>query len=421
MSSLPDRAIIKQGAGTGVSFETFGHAIFTALPSRASKGRAEQIGESDAARGVAISLSFKIVIGAVALMIGGGLALLLFAWSGIYNVAASRGHFVITSRLLEIGMRNSVKTHSAGLTAPSLHDENMVRLGAGIYAGGCAMCHGAPGTPPNPIYQRMLPAPPGLPEHVGRWDDEHLFWIVKHGIKYAGMPGWVSQQRDDEVWSVVAFLRKLPEMDLAAYRSLSRAPFGDALGDPNALAANGGSPTQCARCHDSDAGPPQSRLVPKLAGLTQEYIERSLREYASDARASGVMQPIAATLDEKDLSTLAAYFSKLPPKSAASGPQASPDAIERGKLIAEQGSAATNVPACVSCHGGGALATYPRLDGQHAPYVRGQLRLWRQGVRGATGEGAIMAPIAKALSEAQIEDVAAYYESLPPGRDGAVR
>ena len=321
-------------------------------------------------------------------------------------------------------MRNSVKTHSIGLTAPPLDDENMVRLGAGVYAGGCAMCHGAPGTPPNPLYQQMLPAPPNLMEHVRRWEAEHLFWIVKHGIKYVGMPGWVSQQRDDEVWSVVAFLRKLPEMDRASYRRMSRGNIGDGDSDPRAVVVGGGAPTQltaCARCHDSETAPPQSRLVPELAGLTQEYLERSLRHYASGVRASGVMQPIAAALEEEEFAALAAYFAKLPPKSGVTAPRTSPEAIERGKIIAEQGAPAANVPACASCHAGAALATFPRLSGQYAPYMVGQLRLWRQGLRAATPEGAIMAPIAKALNEAQIEDVAAYYESLPPERDEALR
>ncbi len=371
-----------------------------------------------------ISLSLKIAIGVVALIIGGGLALLFFAWTGIYNVAASRGHFAITSWLLEVGMRNSVKTHSIGLAAPQLDNENMVRLGAGVYTGGCEMCHGAPGKTPDPLFQKMLPAPPDLSQRVPMWENKHLFWIVKHGIKYAGMPEWVSQERDDEVWSVAAFLRKLPEMDPSTYRQMSQGNIGDKASDPAMLVTSGGSPTQltaCARCHDTETAPPVSRLVPKLAGLTQDYLEQSLRHYKSGARTSGVMQPIASALGEDDFALLASYFAKLPSKSGTVAPQAKPDAIGRGQVIAEQGLPASGVPPCASCHSGGAHRTYPKLAGQHADYVTGQLRLWRRGVRAGTAEGAIMAPVARALSEAQVDDVAAYYESLPPGRDEALR
>ena len=55
----------------------------------------------------------------------------------------------------------------------------------------------------------MLPPPPELSKAAKEWKDEELFWIVKHGIKYTGMPSWVAAERDDEVWSVVAFLKRL--------------------------------------------------------------------------------------------------------------------------------------------------------------------------------------------------------------------
>ena len=47
---------------------------------------------------------------AVASVAGLALALFLFAWSGLYNVAASRGHWAIVEWLLAFGMRNSVES-----------------------------------------------------------------------------------------------------------------------------------------------------------------------------------------------------------------------------------------------------------------------------------------------------------------------
>jgi hypothetical protein len=54
-----------------------------------------------------------------------------------------------------------------------------------------------------------------------RYTPEQLFSIVKHGIKFTGMPAWPVQQRDDEVWAMVAFLRRLPDLDAAGYRRLA--------------------------------------------------------------------------------------------------------------------------------------------------------------------------------------------------------
>ena len=135
-------------------------------------------------------------------MIGLLVAGFLFAWSGIYNVGASRGHFALVELALSFVMRNSVETHA--LTVPSpprLNDPDLEILGAGQFHRGCAPCHGAPGQRPNAIAQSVLPPPPDLTRRRNSWKDSELFWIVKHGIKYTGMPAWSSQDRDDEVWA----------------------------------------------------------------------------------------------------------------------------------------------------------------------------------------------------------------------------
>ena len=44
------------------------------------------------------------------LAFAGVIGALLFAWSGLYNVAATRGHWAVTDWFLHFAMRNSVKT-----------------------------------------------------------------------------------------------------------------------------------------------------------------------------------------------------------------------------------------------------------------------------------------------------------------------
>jgi len=56
--------------------------------------------------------------------IAGPLAAFLFAWSGFYNVAASRGHYRIFEWALAFVMSNSVETHAALIKPPPLNDPN---------------------------------------------------------------------------------------------------------------------------------------------------------------------------------------------------------------------------------------------------------------------------------------------------------
>jgi Cytochrome C oxidase, cbb3-type, subunit III len=126
------------------------------------------------------------------------LGALAFAWSGLGDIAANKGHWPFIERFLDFGMRHAVKRHASGIEVPKLDDPNMIRLGAAHFHRGCAFCHGAPGIPVNPIAKHMLPPPPELAVTMRPWQPNDLFWIVKNGFKYTGMPGWVAIEREDE-------------------------------------------------------------------------------------------------------------------------------------------------------------------------------------------------------------------------------
>lgn len=66
---------------------------------------------------------------------------------------------------------------------------------------------------------------------------------------------------------------------------------------------------------------------------------------------------------------------------------------------------------CAACHGkdGVSIASlYPNLCGQKADYLVSQLKALRDGTR----QNPIMNPMAKNLSDADMENVAAYYSGL---------
>lgn len=84
---------------------------------------------------------------------------------------------------------------------------------------------------------------------------------------------------------------------------------------------------------------------------------------------------------------------------------------KRGAVIVAQGTVA-GAPPCAQCHAfngvSDASGAFPRLSGQPAYYLAGQLRDFASGVR----MSAIMSPIAKALSPDDIADVTAYFADV---------
>ncbi|MGX5733301.1 c-type cytochrome [Bosea thiooxidans] len=359
-----------------------------------------------------------VALAGLAVLVLGGVV--LFAWLGIYNIAASAGHLAIVDHFLRFGMINSVRTHAPDSPFPPLDDPALIALGAAHFEAGCTFCHGAPGRPVSPAAGAALPPPPDLADNVDHWNDGELFWIVRHGVKYTGMPAWPVAGRDDEVWAVVAFLRRLPGLGAEGYRRLAG---GEVQPDDASAAeiAQGQAPPDlaraCARCHGGK-GPPASELVPRLHGQPEQRLLGAMHDYAAGRRRSGIMQLAVNDLDEPAMGRLARYYASLPPLPPAS---ASPPAgvIAHGEALARQGDVARDIPPCLSCHRPGSRPDYPRLAGQPERYLAGQLRILRHGLNGASPTGAIMTPVAKRLDDKDIAAVSAYFSSRPPEPEAA--
>jgi cytochrome c553 len=334
--------------------------------------------------------------------------------SGMAPIKASSGHWAMTHAMLDFAKVRAVSTSSWGVRAPALDDEALMLRGASHYDTGCLMCHGGPDRPVPPVVSRMTPAPPPLdPQHVGRWRPEELFVIVKHGIKFTGMPGWPAQQRDDEVWAMVAFLRRLPSLDGAAYRRLARGDAGtpESVGDTNPAPP----PVRdvCARCHGAAGTGRGAGAFPSLAGQRAPYLYEALRAYREGRRHSGTMGEVASRLTDDAMREIAGYYRRLPARAADTVLDEA--AVTRGRALATAGAAERDLPACVECHGPTTLPknpAYPRLANQHAGYLRLQLRLLQERRRGGSENVELMHAFVNRLTRAEIDDVAAYYAAL---------
>jgi cytochrome c553 len=351
-------------------------------------------------------------------LLAGGIALaLLIAYSGIYNVAASAGHHPWLEAFLKMAKDRSVIFNSRSVKAPELEFAEQVPLGAAHFQGTCAVCHGAPGQPVNPVFAHMLPRPPDLQIHAAHWTRPQLFWIARHGIQFTGMPAWSGDGREDEVWAVVAFLEALPSMTAEEYRRYAGG-HSNARKYAAGEVVTAGRPrldlTACSRCHDTADALPTSPYIPRLGGQDQAYLKRALLEYRDDSRQSGVMEPVADDLDDEQIDLLAAYYASLTPSARpASKPASSPEERERGRLLAEQGDAARKIPACLSCHGAKGREDYPRLAGQPEQYLRQQLQVFQRGVRDKTPHGAMMSMVARRMTEQQVLAAASFFASQP--------
>ncbi|MDX1541465.1 MAG: c-type cytochrome [Geminicoccaceae bacterium] len=369
----------------------------------------------------------------VAVIVLAGLLGLGVAFSGVVPIAASSGHWAITYWFLHTVMRRSVAFHAPEEPPPPLGDPALIHRGAGHFATGCAPCHGAPGEERSPVVREMTPEPPYLPPKIPTWEPNELFWIVRHGVKYSGMPAWPALHRKDEVWAVTAFLLSLPELDEAGYRELALGPVAKpaptevgagglaALDDPLEVALR-----DCARCHGRDGLGRGVGAFPPLPTQTETYLHLTLDAFARGERQSGIMETAAARVDAETRRRLAEHYARPPasgtlPSQPADRPPADADLV-LGKLLVEVGRPKAGIPPCLECHQSDdrdRYPAYPSLDGQTAEYLRTQLELFRDGARGGTPYAHIMTTVAGRMRDADIAAAAAWFARRHESRRAA--
>ncbi len=155
---------------------------------------------------------------------------------------------------------------------------------------------------------------------------------------------------------------------------------------------------ECAGCHGADGK--GVGAFPGLLGKDAAYLAREMKKYKAGARQNPMMTPIMQALSDRDIDVLAEYYANLGGKSAVA-----PGAPGTGSSAMVQLSAK-----CVGCHGaeGQGVGVFPALTGKDAAYLIDQLKNYKSGVR----ENPMMEPIAKGLTDEQIEMLAKYYATL---------
>ena len=145
-----------------------------------------------------------------------------YIYSGFYNVAAVETHTPLTNWVLNTATRRSVKAQAQAVTPPP---EPASQKGGEAFRNFnemCVQCHGAPGKAPSEIGKGLQPPPPALSVAVRRWERAELFWILKNGIRMTGMPAFGPTHSDEQLWTLVVFLERLPNLSPEEYKEMEQ-------------------------------------------------------------------------------------------------------------------------------------------------------------------------------------------------------
>jgi Cytochrome C oxidase, cbb3-type, subunit III len=200
-----------------VFFETFAMADYSTLtPSSAALFKQDSQKTESCMRVLS-------VIGALAIV--AGIACAAFFFGGFYSVAGTADDPAAVTWALTRVRTASIDRHANDTPPASLDDPKTVQAGAKAYATlGCTNCHGAPGVKWQKFSEGLHPDPPDLKDVAGELSPAQLFWVVKNGINMTGMPSFEQAgAKDDELWSVVAFVKKIPGVSEADYKTWTQS------------------------------------------------------------------------------------------------------------------------------------------------------------------------------------------------------
>jgi mono/diheme cytochrome c family protein len=169
-------------------------------------------------------MRFLAAIGALAIIVAIGAA--VFFFGGFFNVSATEEDPKPVAWALQQVRTASIGRHAKDTPTVSLEDAAVVQEGAKAFAArGCANCHGAPGVAWAKFSEGMRPDPPDLKDVAGELEPREIFYAIKNGINMTGMPSFARiEVADPEIWTIVAFIKKLPTVSEDDYKSWTAAP-----------------------------------------------------------------------------------------------------------------------------------------------------------------------------------------------------
>ena len=222
--------------------------------------------------------SITVIVVLSVLAVGAG----AFVYSGLYNIGADDHHTKPVFTVLQTLRDRSIHLRSKDIKVPNLEDPQLILKGAGQYAAMCTECHLKPGMKDSEIRPGLYPQPPNLSQmHI---DPKDAFWVIKHGIKMSAMPAWGGSHDDPTIWSMVAFLQKLPDMTPAQYKDIvARAPPDDDMDTGGHSHSHGGDTDEDTH----GAADMQGMDMSSDGGHSQGAVAEDGHEHAAVAPTSG--------------------------------------------------------------------------------------------------------------------------------------
>jgi mono/diheme cytochrome c family protein len=81
-----------------------------------------------------------------------------------------------------------------------------------LYTMNCALCHGDLDRKPSSFANSFYPPPPNLISDPPDDPEWRIFYTLRTGIRYTGMPAWDKTLTEQDMWKITMFLSHMDKL-----------------------------------------------------------------------------------------------------------------------------------------------------------------------------------------------------------------
>lgn len=147
---------------------------------------------------------------------------LVYSLTGFVNTNSDQSPGPAETWLASHAMDASMEKHAPHMQSPvPATDANLID-GMKFYTMNCALCHGTVTKQPSDLGRSLYPPAPQLilqPLDDPEW---HIFFAVKHGVRWTGMPAWGKVANDEYIWKASMFLSRVNQLPPAVKAAIGK-------------------------------------------------------------------------------------------------------------------------------------------------------------------------------------------------------
>jgi mono/diheme cytochrome c family protein len=149
-----------------------------------------------------------VIVTLVILILGG----LGFTLLGFFPTAANVAPPHLESALANSAMDASMERHAPHVTNPLMPTDQNLEDGMKLYTMNCALCHGGLDRKPSPLANAFYPPAPNLISDPPDDPEWHIFYTLRTGARYTGMPAWDKTLAEQDMWKVTMLLSHMDKL-----------------------------------------------------------------------------------------------------------------------------------------------------------------------------------------------------------------